>query len=184
MAPGPALNLGPDPRGAAATPGGKAKNVSERRAFKGVELSIPAEPVLLHLVRMAAAAVAAQADLDPDALEDLRLAVDELCLPLMGPTGHTGRLLLRYDWDDESIEISCTLTAGDEGSLSDGVRHGIPSYLSPQIKGQAERLRDELSSQILDALVDEHGEMTIEGRAGVWLRMRRHRSREDEDIRT
>jgi hypothetical protein len=150
--------------------------VSDRGAFKGVELSIPAEPLLLQMVRMTAAAVAAQVDLDLEALEDLRLAVDELCLPLMGPTGHTGRLLLRYDWDDKGIEISCTLTAADEGGLSDREQHAVPSYLPHQVKGQAERLRDELSSQILDVLVDEHGEMTTEGRAGVWLRMRRHRS--------
>jgi serine/threonine-protein kinase RsbW len=124
-----------------------------------IELSIPAQPILLQLVRLTAGVVAARADLGLDDVEDLRLAVDELCLPLMGPTGHGGRLVLEYGWDDETIEISCRVTAGDEG-------------------GNGGRLRDELSSQILDALVDEHGHRTIDGRAEVWLRMRRDRPAE------
>lgn len=120
-----------------------------------IELSIPAQPVLLQLVRLTAGVVAARADLTLDNVEDLRLAVDELCLPLMGPTGHGGRLLVEYGWDDETIEISCTATAGAED-------------------GDTGSLRDELSSQILDALVDEHGDRTVDGRTGVWLRMRRN----------
>jgi len=130
-----------------------------------IELAIPAQPVLLQLVRMTAGVVAARADLDLNDVEDLRLAVDELCLPLMGPAGHEGQLLLRYGWDEESIEISCTMAPGD----------AAPGNRGPEQKGQAGRLRDELSSQILDALVDEHGELTTDGRSGAWLRMRRQR---------
>jgi hypothetical protein len=136
-----------------------------------IELSIPARPNLLHLVRLTAGVVAGRADLGFDEVEDLRLAVDELCLPFIGPTGHQGRLLLRYRWDGEVIEISCTLTAEDEGVEIDGT--GVPEIRERAIKGQAERLRDELSGQILDALVAEHGETTINGRATVWLRMTR-----------
>jgi serine/threonine-protein kinase RsbW len=133
-----------------------------------IELAIPAQPVLLQLVRMTAGVVAARADLDLDDIEDLRLAVDELCLALIGPTGHGGRLLLRYRWDDDAIEISCTVAPGPEatgGEIADG---GGPG---PQ--GQAGQRRDELSAQILDALVDEHGAMTVDGQTGAWLRMRR-----------
>ena len=123
-----------------------------------IELSIPAQPILLQLVRLTAGVVGARTDLSLDDVEDLRLAVDELCLPLMGPTGHTGRLLLEFGWDEATIEISCTVTAGHDGSGGG-------------------RLRDEISSQILDALVDEHGE-TTDGRSGAWLRMRRDRPAE------
>jgi hypothetical protein len=143
-----------------------------------IELAIPAQPVLLQLARMTAGVVAARADLNLDEVEDLRLAVDELCLALMGPTGHDGRLLLRYQWQGDTIEISGTVvpdleTVGD-GAGGDGaevdVRLGRPH--------DAERLRGELSAQILDALVDEHGETMREGRAGAWLRMRRQRAAE------
>jgi hypothetical protein len=149
--------------------------VTEHGELTRIELSIPAQPALLQLVRLTAGVVAARADLELNDVEDLRLAIDELCLPFMGPTGHPGRLLVRYGWNDERIEISCILTAADEGALDATQEKVAPAALPREIKGQAERLRDELSSQILDALVDEHGEMTIGGRAGVWLRMRRRR---------
>ena len=113
-----------------------------------IELVIPARPDLLQLVRMAAGVVAARAALGFEDVEDLRLAVDELCLPLMGADGHDGRLLLDYRWDEDSIGISCRSTNG-------GGR------------------RDALSSQILDALVDEHGESQIDGMAAAWLTFRR-----------
>jgi hypothetical protein len=138
-----------------------------------IALSIPAQPRLLQLVRLTAGVVAAGADLELNDVEDLRLAVDELCLPFMGTTGHPGRLLVRYGWDGETIEISCTLTAGDEGTDAGTTQTSDLSVSERPIRGQAERLRDELSSQILDALVDEHGETTLEGRAVVWLRMHR-----------
>ena len=139
-----------------------------------IELSIPAHPLLLQLVRLTAGVVGARADLGLDDVEDLRLAVDELCLPFMSTGGHGGRLLLRYTWDNDAIEISCILTTADEG-VGSGPGDGTAGKSSPRISGQAERLRNELSSQILEALVDEHGETTVEGRAAVWLRMRRAR---------
>jgi hypothetical protein len=154
----------------------EAGDVTDQSALDRVELSIPAQPGLLQLVRLTAGVVASRADLGLDEVEDLRLAVDELCLPFMGPSGHRGRLLLRFGWNRQSIEISCTLTDGDEGTEVGGSGGGIPVIVDSQFKGQAERLREELSSQILDALVDEHGEGTIEGRATVWLRLRRETS--------
>jgi len=147
--------------------------VTDGGKFDRIELSIPAQPALLQLVRLTAGVVASQADLGLNDVEDLRLAVDELCLPFMGPTGHAGRLLVRFGWDAGTIEISCTLTAGDEGADIGDAQGGILDVPLRQIRGQAERLRDQLSSQILDALVDEHGETTLQGRAAVWLRMRR-----------
>jgi serine/threonine-protein kinase RsbW len=135
-----------------------------------IELSIPAQPVLLQLVRMTAGIVAARADLDLNHVEDLRLAVDELCLPFMGPEGHDGRLYMRFEWNEENIEISCTLARGGEEG-AEVIRMGAPTGPRRAISGLVGRLRDELSAQILDALVDEHGEMTIDGRPGVWLRM-------------
>lgn len=130
--------------------------MTDQGEFDGVELSIPATATLLHLARMTAAVVAARADLELDDVEDLRLAVDELCLPFLNPAeGREGRLLLRYGWDGETIEISCTQTAG------------------PQTVRVDDLVRDELSEQILDALVDEHGVTVSDGQSGAWLRMRR-----------
>ena len=131
----------------------KGPEVTDQGEFDGIELTIPAQPNLLYLVRMTAGVVAARADLDLDDVEDLRLAVDELCLPFMDPTG---RLRLRYGWDGETIEISCTALGSAEPAT-----------------GQAEELRDELSALILDALVDEHGQVATDGGIRAWLKLRR-----------
>ncbi len=139
-----------------------------------VELSIAAQPPLLQLARLTAGVVAARADLDLNDVEDLRLAVDELCLSLMGPLGTDGRLLLRYGWDAEMIEISCTLVS-DDGSVDGSGDETADPPERGEISGQAEMLRQELSSQILDALVDAHGETENDGHPQAWLRMRRIR---------
>jgi serine/threonine-protein kinase RsbW len=137
-----------------------------------IELEIPARADLLQLVRLTAGVVAARARLGLDDVEDLRLAAEELCLSLLGPTGDApGRLALRYGWDDEMIEITCTLvTNGAPGGEEAGGGH---------VEGPDQGLAQELSSQILDALVDEHGESGAEGAPRAWLRMRRDRPREE-----
>jgi hypothetical protein len=127
-----------------------------------IELSISARAELLQLVRLTAGVVAAKVSLGLDDLEDLRLGVQELCLSLMGPSEERpGRLALRYAWDDEMIEITCTFEV--EPSARD---------LTPE----SEFVRHELSLQILDAVVDEHGEAHADGLHTAWLRMRRIRT--------
>jgi hypothetical protein len=140
-----------------------------------IELEIPARADLLQLVRLTAGVVAARAGLGLDDVEDLRLAADELCLSLLGPTGDApGRLALRYGWDDEMIEITCTL-------VTNGASDGEEAEAGPagHVEGQDQGLVQALSSQILDALVDEHGESGAEGAPRAWLRMRRDRPREE-----
>ena len=128
-----------------------------------IDLSIPARADLLQLVRLAAGVVATMVDLHLDDLEDLRLGVEELCLSLVNPAGDgPGRLALRYAWDDEMIEITCALEGGPDTRARD---------LDPE----NEAVGRELSSQILDTVVDEHGEIHDGGQPTAWLRMRRTR---------
>lgn len=120
-----------------------------------VELSIPARAELLSLARLTVAAVAARADFDYEEIEDLRLALDELCSRLIGQPseGDPGTLSLRYEWSTGTLEVRCEL----EGAAT-------------HVAVDAEE-RD-LSDRILDALVDDHGNAP-DGRAGAWLRKRR-----------
>jgi hypothetical protein len=131
-----------------------------------IELAIPARAELLQLARMAAGVVATRAELGFEDVEDLRLSVEELCLTLLGPTGDgRGRLMLRYGWDTGVIEITCTLILDDD-----------PTDVAPRTHDTSddERVRRELSAQILDALVDEHGRTDDGGgHPRAWLRMRR-----------
>ena len=127
-----------------------------------IELSIPARGELLQLVRITAGVVAGRVDLGLNDVEDLRLAVEELCLSLVGPTGEAaGRLVLRYGWDHESIDVTCTLvTEGEPHDLGSAAR-----------RAAGDGLPADLSSQILDALVDDHGETEADGQRRAWLRM-------------
>jgi serine/threonine-protein kinase RsbW len=120
-----------------------------------VELTIPVQADLVVLARLTAATVASRADFDIEEIEDLRLAVDELCASL-AQTGGNGRLDLQFSSDDGQIEVSCSYRVGsiapnatNEGSLG------------------------ELSVRILDALVDEHGQEMADGHRRAWLRKRR-----------
>ena len=123
-----------------------------------VELSIPVTADLVVLARLTASTVASRAKFDVEEIEDLRLAVDELCISMVHDRTD-GRLALRFARDDDEVEVSC-------------------SYLPPSGVGSTGPMTptaDGLSERILDALVDEHGHGDVDGHARAWLRKRRVR---------
>jgi serine/threonine-protein kinase RsbW len=121
-----------------------------------VELTIPVEADLVVLARLTAATVASRAEFDVEEIEDLRLAVDELCVSLL-QGGRNGRLDLQFTREDDVIEVSCTYS----GTVD------VPPSRA------ADEALDGLSARILDALVDEHGELDQDGQRRAWLRKRR-----------
>lgn len=100
-----------------------------------MRLSVPARPELLRLTRVTAAGLASRLGFSFDEVEDLRLAIDELCYGLTGPQGRPGTVEIRYDLSPE-----CLIVEG-EGRFDDA---RPPAALS------------ELSEIMLSALVDEH----------------------------
>jgi serine/threonine-protein kinase RsbW len=100
-----------------------------------VRLVVPAAPEYLRLVRLTAAGLASRMGFTFDEVEDLRIAVDELCFLLLGHgEGDVSRTMeLRYSAGRDSIAI--------EG-------HTELTDAPPE--------PSELSLQILGALVDEH----------------------------
>jgi hypothetical protein len=137
--------------------------VGTERAYR-VELNLGADAQMLFLARMTAAAVASRADFEYEQVEDLRLAIDELCIRLMANAGVGGRIALVFVWDDQgTLDVSGTLTP--DGSPSGNGHHPSPTVSEPS---------DELSERILDALVDEHGEDSVGDVHRAWLRIRRH----------
>ena len=117
-----------------------------------VKLVMPASPEFVRLARVTATGLASRLGFSYDEIEDLRLAVDELCHAVIGPSGRTGVLALRFTTADGWLEVSGT------GHFDPG---GPPLALS------------ELSHQILTALVDEHDVSTDEeGRPAVRARKR------------
>ena len=100
-----------------------------------VRLSVPAMPEFLRLARVTAAGLASRLGFTFDQVEDLRLAIDELCFGLTGPNGRPGTVEVRFLLHPEALEVR-----GESGFLDD---NGLPE-------------QSELSKVILDALVDEH----------------------------
>jgi hypothetical protein len=98
-------------------------------------LEVPASPEFLRLARVTAAGLAGRIGFNYDEVEDLRLAIDELCFGLTGPSPRPGTVQLRYVLDGD------TLVVEGQGRFADNV---APIELT------------ELSKVILSALVDEH----------------------------
>ena len=123
-----------------------------------IELKFPARGDLIVLARLVTSAISARAGFDIEELEDLRLAVGELCLlTLQGHDDRYGDLRLELSVLEDAIGVQCTLERAAPG-------------------GETRPDEDEsarLSEQILDALVDEHGRESQDGSVRTWLRKRR-----------
>ena len=137
---------------------GEEQNQREAELGRGgdVRLVVPAAPEYLRLVRLTAAGLASRLGFTFDEVEDLRIAVDELCFHLLGeadepgPFGDPRTMDLVYSAGGDFITITGrTSRTGDVPEPSD------------------------LSEQILDALVDEHEVSGSNGTISFRLRKQR-----------
>ncbi len=100
-----------------------------------VRLTLPTTPHLLRVARLTAAGLAGRLGFSFDEIEDVKIAVDELCFAVVGSRGRQGSLTLLYTLDLGVLVIDGTATYDSAAP-----------ELAPT----------ELSSQILAAVVDEH----------------------------
>jgi hypothetical protein len=121
-----------------------------------VEIAVAAQASQLSVVRVSVAAVGAGLDMGVDRLDDLQLAVEELCIALVELGGTDDRLRVSIEWDESDVLARCQL-----------VRRVTSS------PGATDDTRSQLSRQILDALVDDHGESDDGAVATRWLRTSR-----------
>jgi serine/threonine-protein kinase RsbW len=124
--------------------------VSDDRPSGVIELSLPADARLVRLARLVASGVATAAGFDVEEVEDLRIAVDELCGALV-EGGNGDALQLQFSLGDEEVHVVGTTGSGGIEQLDDQ--------------------RIALSRQILDVVVDSH-EVTADD--GI-LRVRLHK---------
>jgi len=130
-----------------------------------VELTIPADPAFLRLVRLAAADAASRAGLTIEEIDDLRIAVDELCLLLV-------RGALEPDVDiphDEVTRLSVSFVTM-AGAVEVRARGGRPDHGG---WGEAEQ---EISRAIVKAVVDEYEILDDAAVGGFWLLKRATRA--------
>ena len=104
-----------------------------------VRLVIPAEPGFLRLARLTAAAVASRMGFTFDEVEDLRIAVDELCYFLLGGKGPSGSITLTCSIRSEGLEVT-----------------GEGEWPPEAVGGVGQAALPELSRRILDSVVDEY----------------------------
>lgn len=122
-----------------------------------VLLVVPAKPEMWSIVRMTASALAARLDFTVDEVEDLRLAVTELCTSCSGGATSVAQCECRFELSSEGVELRLTVyPAIDRAEPDNELR--LMSTL-------------DLSRQILQATVDEYsiGEV-VEGQRTGYLR--------------
>ena len=100
-----------------------------------VRLEVPAAPEFLRISRIMAAGVASRVGFTLDEVEDLRIAIDEVCFSMVGARGRTGTITLRYLLDDDQLAVEGT------GRFTDSLGN--------------EPVVSAMSTQILAAVVDE-----------------------------
>ena len=113
---------------------------------------MPARPEYVRLARLTAAGLASRLGFTFDQVEDLRIAVDELCYLIVGPVGRPGSMTLTFAIDAGGLHVTGR-SSGDRG----------PAEFA------------ELSEQILAAIVDDY---ELDGSEGtVTFRMLHGRQR-------
>ena len=119
-----------------------------------VQLDVAADPTQLSLPRLLIGYVAAGLDMTVDHVEDLQLALDELCVLSMADVANArSRLTVRVEWDERELRVEISSHGEPASPLNNG----------PELTA--------FSQQILDALVDEHGVHSRDGVVVRWLRL-------------
>lgn len=127
--------------------------MAERGAGDEIHLEVPTTPDLLRLVRVVASGVASRLGFSMDAVEDVRLAVDELCHTVASRAGPASTLAVSFVILDGAFSV--------EGRLRPGaVDPGEASTLSA------------LSERILGTLVEEYALLEPVDGQGAGFRMR------------
>ncbi len=112
-----------------------------------VTITLPAEPTLSRIVRLAASGMASMAQFSVDEIEDIRIAVSEVLIALI-EHGESGDVELRLSVDNGKFRIDGS-TAVSEFNLD-----------HPDLA---------LCRTVLDGVGATHGiELSPEGRASIW----------------
>jgi hypothetical protein len=143
--------------------GGRVRS-APRPGETTVTLHIPALAELWVLSRMVAGALASRLDFSFEELEDLRLAIDELCTLCALGSSSDATLELTFTVDADTIRVDCEVSPV-------GVGNGERTAAS--IDG----VEPHLSERILEALVDDHGvEVFSPGTRRGWMTKQRGRA--------
>ncbi len=118
-----------------------------------VTLTVTATNDHISYARLTATALAGKIGFDYDAIEDVRIAVSELCSNVIARAITGAELTLSFRGDAGGITVTGRVPVSDAEPPFDP---------------------DELSEQVLDAVVDTHG-YSLDGRESQFAMFRSHR---------
>lgn len=140
-----------------------------------VELSVPADPAYLAVLRTATAGLAARADMTLDEIEDLRIAVDEACALVLGDGAAAGDGPLRADGRVRAEPALPSTARATVDAVFELSHHGMVV----RVCGPSDELpeRSSFAWSVLEALVDTLDAGTgDDGRRFITLRHGSHRT--------
>jgi hypothetical protein len=70
-----------------------------------VRLTLPARPEFVRIARLVIAGLAGRNGFSYEDVEDLRIAVDELCYLIVGQIGHDGQVTLTFKVREDTLEV-------------------------------------------------------------------------------
>ncbi len=128
---------------------------SDRALGSSVRLDVPAEPQFVQVARLTGSALASRAGFSIDEVDDLRIAIDELSAVLVGVGGADSRLELEFHLQPDGLEVEGWVPSTAIAALS------------------------ELSSQILNVVVDRYQLDSGDGKVSFRLRKGRREAAPD-----
>ena len=90
-------------------------------------ITVPARAEFLHVVRTVVGSVAARHNLTIDAIEDLRIAVDEACAQLLVARGSS--VVVELTAAAGGIQATCSTDAEVEVWPPDGIEHSLAAQV-------------------------------------------------------
>ena len=87
------------------------------RPLADARLIVPADPRSLRLARLTASSLAADLDWSVDDIDDLRIAVDELCAAIIVAATPTAPLDIAFERTDEGLAIEGMCETADESEV-------------------------------------------------------------------
>ncbi len=91
-----------------------------RQAGVSVEVRIPADLAQLFVLRSIAATLAFREDFDLDEVEDVKLAVDELCSALVVRARHGELLTCQFEVAPQSVGVLASVGSDNEAPIAQG----------------------------------------------------------------
>lgn len=89
-----------------------------------IRVSLPAKPEFLHILRSVVASAAASMDFTIDAIDDLRLVVDEACGQVLGISNGASALNLDISFGDSSLELTVS-TDGSAAKAPESIKQSM-----------------------------------------------------------